>query len=110
MGRPCGPSLETTHHLQDIVLCVRGQRVSSGIDTDTGPARDIVVKLHVCGFRLVELHVPVAVRWNFFAELLSKAYLGKSSAIRWKRPGGECSRTWIIGKGKYQYSCLNFAS
>ena len=71
MGRPSGPGLETTQHLQKIVLRVRGKGVSSRVDADASTARDVVIETHISRLRLVELHVPVAVRWYFLAQLLS---------------------------------------
>lgn len=94
MGRPCGSGLETTQYFQKIVLRVRRKSVSSCVDADTGSTRNIIVESHVRGFRLVELHVPVAVWWNLFAELLSETHLGESRSVRWKGPGGESSCTW----------------
>ena len=94
MGRPSGPGLETTQHFQKIVLRVRGKSVSSRVDADAGAAWDIVIETHVRRLRLVELHVPIAVRWYFLAQLLSQAHLGESRAVRRKRPGGESSCTW----------------
>lgn len=95
MGRPCGSGLETTQHFQEIVLRVRRKRVSSRVDTDARSTGNVVVEPHVRGFRLIELHVPVAVRRYLFAQLLSQPYLGECGPVRWERSGWECSRTWI---------------
>lgn len=70
MGRPCGPSLETAKNFQKIVLRVRGQCVPSRVHADAGTTWDAVVETHVGGFRLVELHIPVAVRRYLLAEFL----------------------------------------
>lgn len=93
MGRPSGPRLEAAQHLQQIVLRVRGKGIPPSVYTDARTTWDIVVEPHVRGFRLVELHVPVAVRWNFLAKLLAKTDLSESRAIRWEGPGRESSRT-----------------
>lgn len=100
MGRPCGPGLETTQYFKEIVLRVRRKRVSSRVDTDARSTRNIIVEPHVRGFRLIELHVPVAVRWYLFAQLLSQPHLGECGSVRWKRSGWECSRTWITLDGE----------
>lgn len=70
MGRPGGPRLEAAENLQQVVLRVRGQRVPPRVHADAGAARDAVVEAYVGGLRLVELHVPVAVRRYLFAEFL----------------------------------------
>lgn len=70
MGRPGGPRLEAAEDLQQVVLRVRGQRVPPGVDADAGTAGDAVVEAYVGGLRLVELHVPVAIRRYLLAELL----------------------------------------
>lgn len=70
MGRPGGPSLETAENFEQIVLRVRGQRVSPRIHADTRTTWDAVVEADVGGLRLVKLHVPVAVRRYLLAELL----------------------------------------
>lgn len=95
MGRPCRSGLETAQHLEEIVLRVRRKRVPPRVHTDASPARNIIVEPHVRGFRLVELHVPVAVRRYLFAQLLPQPHLGERGAVGWKRSGWECSRTWI---------------
>lgn len=95
MGRPCGSGLETTQHFQEIVLRVRRKRVSSRVDADARSTRNIIVEPHVRRFRLIELHVPVAVRRYLFAQLLPQPHLGECGAVGWKRSGWECSRTWI---------------
>lgn len=95
MGRPCRSGLETAQHLEEIVLRVRRKRVPPRVHTDARPARNIIVEPHVRGFRLVELHVPVAVRRYLFAQLLPQPHLGERGAVGWKRSGWECSRTWI---------------
>lgn len=71
MGCPGGPRFETAEHLQKVVLRVRGQRVPPRVHADAGTARNAVVEAHVGGLRLVELHVPVAIRRYLLAELLS---------------------------------------
>lgn len=70
MGRPGGPSLETAENFQLIVLRVRGQRVPPCVHADARTTRNVVVEADVGGFRLVKLHVPVAVRRYLLAELL----------------------------------------
>lgn len=93
MGRPSDPRLESAQHLQKIVLRVRGKSVPPRVDADASTARDIVVESHVRGFRLVELHVPVAVRRYLLAELLSQPDLGEGRAVRWEgsRREGSCT-------------------
>lgn len=100
MGRPGGPRLETAQNLQEIVLRVRGQRVSPGVHADARTARDAVVETHVGGLRLVKLHVPVAVRWYLLAELLSQADLSESRAVGRERPCRKGSRTCTSHKSQ----------
>lgn len=92
MGRPGGPCLETAENLQKIILRVRGQRVSPSVHADTCAARDAVIKAHVGGLRLVELHIPVAVRRYLLAQLLSQTDLSEGRPVRGERPRREGSR------------------
>lgn len=59
-------SLESTEDLQEIILSVSRQRVSPGIDANRRSSGNTVIKPDVSSLRLVELHVPVAVRRNLF--------------------------------------------
>lgn len=65
------PSLETTEHLEQVILRVCRQCVSPGVDADACTSWDIVVEFDVGRLRLVELHVPVAVSGNFLVEALA---------------------------------------
>lgn len=71
---------------------VRGQRVPSSVHADTGAARDAVIKPHVGGLRLVELHIPVAVRRYLLAQLLSQTDLSEGRSVRGERPRRKGSR------------------
>ena len=53
-----------------MVLGVRGEGVAAGVDPYAGPSRYIVVEPDVGRFGLIELHVPVAVRRDFFGKPL----------------------------------------
>lgn len=92
----CGPRLpgvESAEHLLEVVLRVGRQGIPPGVDADRGTPRDPVVELDVRRFRLVELHVPVAVRGNFLRQPLAEGDLREGGAIGWETSCWECSCT-----------------
>lgn len=89
------PGVESAQHLLKVVLRVRGQRIPPGVNSDRSPPRDPVVELNVGRFRLVELHVPVAVRGDFLRQPLAQGDLREGGPIRGETPGRECSCTSI---------------
>lgn len=95
------PGVESAQHLLKMVLRVRGQCVPPGVNSDRSPPRYSVVELNVGRFRLVELHVPVAVRGDFLRQPLAQGDLREGGPIRGETPGRECSCTccgfcWLI--------------
>lgn len=91
MRSPGGPSFESAEHFQEVVLRVCWQCVSSCVYTDARTTWYVVVKTNVGGLRLIELHIPVAIRLNLFAEFLSKADLSEGRTIGWERSSREGS-------------------
>lgn len=85
---------ETAKHLLEVVLRVSGQRIASPVDTNGSTSRYGVVKLNIRRFRLIELHVPIAVRLYLLSQFLTQCDLAKSGAIGWKTACRECASTY----------------
>lgn len=91
------PGIEPAEHLLEVVLGVRGEGIPPRIDPDGGSPRDTVVELDVRRFRLVELHIPVAVRGDFLRESLAEGDLREGGTVRWETSCRERSRTCSFG-------------
>lgn len=74
--------IKPAQHLLEMVLRMRGQRVAARVHADRGATRNIVLELDVGRLRLVELHVPVAVRCDLFGQLLAERDLREGGAVR----------------------------
>jgi len=93
-GRSCAGA-ESAEHFLEVVLRVGGQGVPPAVDSDGSASRDRVVKLDVGRLRLVELHVPVAVRLDLLGQLLAEGDLSEGGAVRWEAACRECSGSWF---------------
>lgn len=95
MSWACCASIKSAQNFFEVILCVRWQCISSGINTDRCTTWYVIVEFDVGRFRLIKLHIPIAVRRYLLRQLLSKCNLWKSGSVWWKTARWKCSCTWI---------------
>lgn len=91
--------IKTAQHLLEVVLGVRGQRIATRVHADRGAARNVVLELDVGRLRLVELHVPVAVRCDLLGQLLAERDLREGGAVRRETARRERATACVGGMG-----------
>lgn len=85
---------EPAEHLLEVILCVRGQRIASPIDTNGSTTRYGIIEFNICRFRLIELHVPIAIRLYLLRQFLTQCDLAKGGAIGWETARRECASAY----------------
>lgn len=73
---------------------MRRQGIASGVEGQTGAARQSELELDVSRLHLVELHVPVAEGGHSSGRLDTLRHLGERRAVRWERPCWESVATY----------------
>lgn len=108
----CLARIESAQDLFEVILRVRRQGVAARVHTYRGAPGDAVIELDVRRLRLVELHVPVAVRWDLLRQPLAERDLREGGTVRWEASRRErsctcssCCSLWLGGCVGWFFEC-----